>query len=66
MQSAQFQLHADIEERHWWFVARREVFRRLIASLVPPGQGHLVVDVGVELELGRQRDSSRPGAAPDW
>ncbi len=46
MQSAQFQLHADIEERHWWFVARREVFRRLIASLVPPGQGHLVVDVG--------------------
>ncbi len=46
MQSAQFQLHADIEDRHWWFVARREIFRRVIRAVVPPGQGHIVVDVG--------------------
>ena len=24
MQSAQFELHAEIEDRHWWFVARRQ------------------------------------------
>ena len=46
MQSAQFQLHAEIEDRHWWFVARREIFRRVIGAVVPPGQGHVVVDVG--------------------
>jgi 2-polyprenyl-3-methyl-5-hydroxy-6-metoxy-1,4-benzoquinol methylase len=46
MQSAQFQLHAEIEDRHWWFVARREIFRRVIAAVVPPGEGHVVLDVG--------------------
>jgi len=46
MQSAQFQLHAEIEDRHWWFVARREIFRRVIRAVVPPGQGHVVLDVG--------------------
>ncbi len=30
MQSAQFQLHAQIEERHWWFVARRRILRELV------------------------------------
>ena len=28
MLSAQFQLHAEIEQRHWWFVARRRILRR--------------------------------------
>jgi hypothetical protein len=27
MQSEQFLLHADIEERHWWFVGRRRIMR---------------------------------------
>ena len=30
MQTAQFELHAAIEDRHWWFVARRKIVRRLI------------------------------------
>lgn len=30
MQTEQFQLHAAIEERHWWFVARRRIVRALI------------------------------------
>ena len=46
MQSAQFQLHAEIETRHWWFTARRAVVRRLAAQLLPKdGQGS-IVDVG--------------------
>ncbi|MDZ4821395.1 MAG: class I SAM-dependent methyltransferase [Planctomycetota bacterium] len=34
MQSAQFQLHAEIEDRHWWFVARRRIVRSLIDQVL--------------------------------
>ncbi len=46
MQSEQFRLHADIEQRHWWFVARRRIMRRLIAAILPPRAETLIVDVG--------------------
>ncbi len=46
MQSEQFQLHAEIEQRHWWFVARRRIVRRLIAQVLPPSADATVVDVG--------------------
>lgn len=46
MNDSQFELHAQIEQRHWWFTARREIIRRLIAMLVPPGEGKQVVDIG--------------------
>lgn len=46
MQSAQFQLHAEIEERHWWFVARRAIMRRLVGQVLPPSPETTVVDVG--------------------
>lgn len=46
MQSAQFQLHADLEQRHWWFVARRRIVRRLIADVLPPDPEATVIDVG--------------------
>lgn len=46
MHSAQFQLHADIEQRHWWFVARRRIVCRLIRRVLPPSKGTMVVDVG--------------------
>jgi SAM-dependent methyltransferase len=46
MQSAQFELHAEIEDRHWWFVARRKILRRIVGSVVPAGDGRLVLDVG--------------------
>ncbi|MGC4001910.1 MAG: class I SAM-dependent methyltransferase [Pirellulales bacterium] len=29
MRTEQFELHARIERRHWWFVARRAILRRL-------------------------------------
>ena len=46
MQSEQFQLHADIEQRHWWFVGRRRIIRRLIAEVIPPSPEATIVDVG--------------------
>lgn len=46
MQSEQFQLHAEIEQRHWWFVARRTILRRLLGEVCPPSPQSLVIDVG--------------------
>ncbi|MCE5268109.1 MAG: class I SAM-dependent methyltransferase [Planctomycetaceae bacterium] len=46
MQHEQFQLHADIEERHWWFVARRRILSRLIEELLPASPQSLLIDVG--------------------
>jgi SAM-dependent methyltransferase len=46
MQTAQFQLHAEIEKRHWWFVARRSIIRRIVGTILPVGSDALIVDVG--------------------
>lgn len=46
MQTAQFQLHADIELRHWWFVGRRQIMSRLVMELLPPSKETLIIDVG--------------------
>ena len=46
MQSEQFQLHAHIEQRHWWFVARRRILCRLAAEVLPPSAEVTIVDVG--------------------
>lgn len=34
MQTEQFQLHADIEQRHWWFVGRRRIMRRMVDEML--------------------------------
>jgi 2-polyprenyl-3-methyl-5-hydroxy-6-metoxy-1,4-benzoquinol methylase len=36
MHTAHFALHATLEDRHWWFVARRRIVRRLIDHLLSP------------------------------
>lgn len=55
MDTAQFQLHAAIEERHWWFTARRAILGRLVGHLHDnnqlraaerAGEKPLLVDVG--------------------
>lgn len=46
MQTEQFQLHAEIEGRHWWFVARRRIVRRLVGRVLPPSPETTIVDVG--------------------
>ena len=45
MQLAQFRLHADIEDHHWWFRARRQIMRALALRILTPGNG-TVIDVG--------------------
>jgi SAM-dependent methyltransferase len=45
MKSEQYALHASIEERHWWFLARRTIMRRLVERVVPP-TGQAIVDLG--------------------
>lgn len=44
MQESLFHIHHDLEERHWWFRARRRSILELGASLLPAGGR--VVDVG--------------------
>lgn len=46
MHSQQFQLHAEIEDRHWWFVARRRLLTSLIETVLPPNPSTTIVDVG--------------------
>lgn len=46
MQAEQLELNAQVEDRHWWFVARRRIMRTLIEQVLPPQQGAVVVDVG--------------------
>ena len=36
MQTEQFQLHAEIEQRHWWFVGRRRMIHRLVDTVLSP------------------------------
>ncbi|MFZ5829732.1 MAG: class I SAM-dependent methyltransferase [Planctomycetota bacterium] len=45
MQTAQFELHAEIERKHWWFVARRQIVRSLVEA-VTPDRSARVIDVG--------------------
>lgn len=44
MQREQFELHAAIEQRHWWFVARRTIVESLVHELIAPGA--VALDVG--------------------
>lgn len=41
-----FDLHAELEESHWWFTARREIVLSLLRDVVPPSPDTLVADVG--------------------
>ncbi len=46
MDSPQFQVHADLEQKHWWFLSRRHIVATLLRELVPPQNFPPVVDVG--------------------
>ena len=39
-------VYETFEDRHWWYVARRRIITPLVHSLVPPGNGGTIVDVG--------------------
>jgi SAM-dependent methyltransferase len=46
MEEAVFSVHADVENRHWWFLARRRILLPLIDRVMAEAPGDLVVDVG--------------------
>ena len=46
MRAEQYELHADIEDSHWWFVARRRIMARLLRHVVPPSPDATIVDIG--------------------
>lgn len=50
MQFPQFEAHAAMEDKHWWFLARREILRALLHAVVPPknldGTRPRLMDVG--------------------
>ncbi len=46
MQSDQFQLHAIIEEKHWWFLGRRKIMCDLIQRITPASQAVTIADIG--------------------
>ncbi len=46
MDAAQFDLTVEMEERHWWYTARREIMRAILEQLAPPQAGKTVVDIG--------------------
>jgi SAM-dependent methyltransferase len=46
MRAEQFDLHADIEDTHWWFVGRRRIMARLLRHVVPPSAEATVIDIG--------------------
>lgn len=46
MDVEQFELHAEMEDRHWWFLGRRRILQTVVDRLVPASAGRLVVDIG--------------------
>jgi SAM-dependent methyltransferase len=46
MQHAEFAAHAKLEERHWWFTARREILRHLLHTVAPAHDSPALLDIG--------------------
>jgi len=46
LDSSEFSLHAEVEDYHWWFSARREILLELLQRQVPPATERLVVEIG--------------------
>jgi len=41
-----FDVHVEMEESHWWFLARRRILRTLIHELLPPSKKRIIMDIG--------------------
>lgn len=41
-----FAAHAAVEDRHWWFTARREILRAVVDQVAPRCAGLAVADIG--------------------
>jgi len=46
MDRSHFEVVADVDQRHWWFLGRRRILRDVIAALLPPNPNTTIVDIG--------------------
>ena len=46
MRDSVYPLHAAMEDRHWWFEARRRIFRRVLQPVLGDRENCVIVDVG--------------------
>jgi SAM-dependent methyltransferase len=46
MREAQFHLHFNLEENHWWFMARRHIITGLLKILVQPSAESALLEIG--------------------
>lgn len=46
MNDQEFKLHAELEETHWWFRARREIIVERFLRVLPQGRDRHVVEIG--------------------
>jgi SAM-dependent methyltransferase len=46
MDRSHFEVVADVDQRHWWFLGRRRILRDVLASVLPPDRNATVIDVG--------------------
>lgn len=46
MTPAEFDLHARLEDEHWWFRARREIVFDLLCRQLPPSRAKRVLEIG--------------------
>jgi SAM-dependent methyltransferase len=46
MDIGQFSLHARLEDRHWWFTARREIILQVLSRHLTPDRQRLVLEIG--------------------
>ena len=46
MESGIFPVQAEIEGKHWWFVARRKIISDIVHHVFPPPQAGAILDVG--------------------
>jgi SAM-dependent methyltransferase len=46
MERAVFDRMAELDQEHWWFLARRRILERLVERVIRPPQGARVLEVG--------------------
>lgn len=46
MLSSEFALHAQWEDKHWWFRARRAVIFQILNRFIPAGDSKLIAEIG--------------------
>ncbi|MDD3896392.1 MAG: class I SAM-dependent methyltransferase [Candidatus Peribacteraceae bacterium] len=46
MDLPQFKIHANVEEKHWWFLGRLAIIRALLHAISPPSKNTLLLDIG--------------------